>query len=62
MEIPQQGQLRSLNVHVSGSIVIWEYIRQVGKVAPRCCLACARRGAPWVRAENGAKRGSMAGR
>ncbi|CAE7262008.1 TARBP1 [Symbiodinium natans] len=28
VEIPQQGQLRSLNVHVSGSIVIWEYVRQ----------------------------------
>ncbi|CAE8700061.1 unnamed protein product [Polarella glacialis] len=28
VEIPQQGQLRSLNVHVSGSVVIWEYVRQ----------------------------------
>ncbi|CAJ1348141.1 unnamed protein product [Effrenium voratum] len=28
VEIPQQGQLRSLNVHVSGSIVVWEYVRQ----------------------------------
>eukprot|EP00933_Yihiella_yeosuensis_P032428 TRINITY_DN26021_c0_g1_i1.p1 TRINITY_DN26021_c0_g1~~TRINITY_DN26021_c0_g1_i1.p1 ORF type:complete len:862 (+),score=161.15 TRINITY_DN26021_c0_g1_i1:71-2587(+) len=29
VEIPQQGQLRSLNVHVSGSVVIWEYVRQL---------------------------------
>merc|ERR1711972_733921 len=28
VEIPQSGQLRSLNVHVSGSLAIWEYTRQ----------------------------------
>lgn len=29
VEIPQDGQIRSLNVHVSGSLVIWEYCRQM---------------------------------
>ena len=28
VEIPQHGLIRSLNVHVSASIVIWEYVRQ----------------------------------
>lgn len=28
VEIPQAGQLRSLNVHVSGSLAVWEYTRQ----------------------------------
>lgn len=28
VEIPQFGIIRSLNVHVSGSILLWEYIRQ----------------------------------
>jgi len=28
VEIPQTGQIRSLNVHVSGSLAIWEYTRQ----------------------------------
>ena len=28
VEIPQSGHTRSLNVHVSGSICIWEYVRQ----------------------------------
>lgn len=28
VEIPQVGQLRSLNVHVSGSLAVWEYTRQ----------------------------------
>ncbi|EGC36841.1 hypothetical protein DICPUDRAFT_14626, partial [Dictyostelium purpureum] len=28
VEIPQLGQIRSLNVHVSASIVIWEYTQQ----------------------------------
>lgn len=26
IEIPQYGIIRSLNVHVSGSILLWEYI------------------------------------
>lgn len=32
VEIPQQGIVRSLNVHVSGAIFIWEYARQQIKV------------------------------
>ncbi|NWR08274.1 TARB1 methyltransferase, partial [Paradoxornis webbianus] len=28
VEIPQQGIIRSLNVHVSGALLIWEYTRQ----------------------------------
>ena len=28
IEIPQLGIIRSLNVHVSGAISIWEYTRQ----------------------------------
>ncbi|ELU08602.1 hypothetical protein CAPTEDRAFT_220697 [Capitella teleta] len=28
IEIPQQGLIRSLNVHVSGALLIWEYTRQ----------------------------------
>ena len=28
IEIPQLGVVRSLNVHVSGAIAIWEYFRQ----------------------------------
>lgn len=28
VEIPQMGILRSLNVHVSGAIAIWEYTKQ----------------------------------
>jgi len=28
VEIPQYGIIRSLNVHVTGSIMIWEYVRQ----------------------------------
>jgi tRNA G18 (ribose-2'-O)-methylase SpoU len=28
LEIPQLGVIRSLNVHVSGAIAVWEYTRQ----------------------------------
>lgn len=28
VEIPQFGVVRSLNVHVSGSVLVWEYARQ----------------------------------
>ena len=28
VEIPQVGIIRSLNVHISGSIMIWEYCKQ----------------------------------
>ncbi|KAM4828745.1 putative methyltransferase TARBP1 isoform 2-T2 [Thomomys bottae] len=31
VEIPQQGVVRSLNVHVSAALLIWEYTRQRGK-------------------------------
>ncbi|XP_072939243.1 probable methyltransferase TARBP1 [Epargyreus clarus] len=30
VEIPQRGVIRSLNVHVTASIFVWEYIRQKG--------------------------------
>ena len=29
VEIPQSGLIRSLNVHVTGALVIWEYVRQL---------------------------------
>ncbi|XP_053768390.1 probable methyltransferase TARBP1 isoform X2 [Desmodus rotundus] len=37
VEIPQQGIVRSLNVHVSGALLVWEYTRQQlrGTGAPR---------------------------
>lgn len=28
-QIPQQGVLRSLNAHVSGALILWEYTRQM---------------------------------
>ena len=28
VEIPQHGLIRSLNVHVTGALVIWEYVKQ----------------------------------
>lgn len=28
VEIPQLGLIRSLNVHVSGALALWEYTRQ----------------------------------
>jgi tRNA G18 (ribose-2'-O)-methylase SpoU len=28
VEIPQQGVIRSFNVHVTGALVLWEYVRQ----------------------------------
>jgi tRNA(Leu) C34 or U34 (ribose-2'-O)-methylase TrmL len=28
VEIPQRGVIRSLNVHVSGALFIWEYYKQ----------------------------------
>lgn len=31
LEIPQFGVIRSLNVHVSGSLIIWEYVKQMMK-------------------------------
>ncbi|XP_019507342.1 PREDICTED: probable methyltransferase TARBP1 [Hipposideros armiger] len=42
VEIPQQGIIRSLNVHVSGALLIWEYTRQQllchGDPSPSPCL------------------------
>lgn len=35
VEIPQSGQLRSLNVHVSGSLAVWEYTRQQRQAPPQ---------------------------
>ncbi len=29
IEIPQSGLIRSLNVHVSGSLILWEYTKQI---------------------------------
>lgn len=28
VEVPQEGVIRSMNVHVTGAIFIWEYVRQ----------------------------------
>ncbi len=28
LEIPQLGMIRSLNVHVSGALIVWEYTKQ----------------------------------
>lgn len=28
VEIPQEGVVRSLNVHVTGALFVWEYMRQ----------------------------------
>ena len=28
VEIPQYGMVRSLNAHVSGALLVWEYVRQ----------------------------------
>lgn len=28
VQIPQSGTIRSLNVHVSGALFVWEYTRQ----------------------------------
>ncbi len=33
VEIPQFGIIRSLNVHVSASLLLWEYTRQRLKLA-----------------------------
>lgn len=37
IEIPQQGVIRSLNVHVTGAIIIWEYCKQ--KLLNKRCMA-----------------------
>jgi len=39
VEIPQQGQLRSLNVHVAGSVIMWEYVRQARSRSPASTAA-----------------------
>ena len=28
VEVPQDGVIRSMNVHVTASVFIWEYVRQ----------------------------------
>ena len=28
VEIPQRGLIRSFNVHVTGALVLWEYVKQ----------------------------------
>ena len=32
VEIPQSGRIRSFNVHVTGALVLWEYVRQARKL------------------------------
>ena len=32
IEIPQSGRIRSFNVHVTGALVLWEYVRQARKL------------------------------
>ena len=34
VEVPQHGLVRSLNVHVTGALVVWEYVRQHSHSAP----------------------------
>ena len=34
VEVPQHGIVRSLNVHVTGALVVWEYVRQHSHSAP----------------------------
>ena len=31
VEIPQSGRIRSFNVHVTGALVLWEFVRQTRK-------------------------------
>ena len=40
IEIPQLGIIRSLNVHVSGSILLWEYTRQMNPLQSSISLVC----------------------
>ena len=40
IEIPQLGIIRSLNVHVSGSILLWEYTRQMNPMQSSISLVC----------------------
>ena len=32
VEIPQSGRIRSFNVHVTGALVLWEFVRQTRKL------------------------------
>ena len=32
VEIPQSGLVRSLNVHVTGAVVLWEAVKQLSKL------------------------------
>lgn len=35
VEIPQLGIIRSLNVHVSGALLVWEYTQQWRRLGPQ---------------------------
>lgn len=43
VQIPQSGIVRSLNVHVSGALFIWEYARQALVRSPKVVGGCGRR-------------------
>ena len=32
VEIPQSGRIRSFNVHVTGALVLWDYVRQARRL------------------------------
>ena len=40
IEIPQLGIIRSLNVHVSGSILLWEYTRKMNPLQSSISIVC----------------------
>ena len=46
VEIPQAGVVRSLNVHVSGSLLLWEYARQQRIAAATAAAATATAASP----------------
>ena len=35
VEIPQSGRIRSFNVHVTGALVLWEYVRQARQASSK---------------------------
>ncbi|RLV98530.1 hypothetical protein DV515_00010651 [Chloebia gouldiae] len=48
VEIPQQGIIRSLNVHVSGALLIWEYTRQQRDSKARRSFSHLAASSPWL--------------
>lgn len=40
LEIPQLGIIRSMNVHVSGAVAIWEYTKQQIEAAAAAAIDC----------------------